>query len=145
IADDWLHCHYRQKALLVARGVHPKTFFSILFCKDESPSRGRQMSGFFSDPRLNVLSMVTPTANNGVQSVGVAAAIKSKSSRPIVMCGVGDGSTQQGEFLEAIGEAVRSHLPVLFFVEDNRWAISTTTAGKTFYSLPGGLAKEYCG
>ena len=48
--------------------------------------------------------------------------------------------------LEAVGEAVRSNLPVLFMVQDNKWAISTTTQGKTFYSLPDGKqATEFFG
>ncbi len=40
---------------------------------------------------------------------------------------MGDGTTQQGEVLEAIAEAVRSELPVLFWIEDNAYAISTKT------------------
>lgn len=145
IDDDWLHCHYRDRALLVARGVSPQLFFENLLCKHQSSSRGRRMSAFFSDPTRNVLSMVTPTGNNALQSVGVAAAVKDRESRPIVLCSVGDGTTQQGEFLEACAEAVREQLPVLFLVEDNQWAISTTTEGKTFYSLPTGKATDLFG
>ncbi|MEZ6114635.1 MAG: beta-ketoacyl-ACP synthase 3 [Pirellulaceae bacterium] len=132
--DDWLHCHYRDKALLVARGLPLKQFFDNLYCKRESSSAGRRMSAFFSDPELHVLSMVTPTGNNALQSVGVAQAVKPRANRPIVMCAVGDGTTQQGEFLEGIAEAARGELPVLFVIEDNHWAISTPTAGRTFYS-----------
>ena len=47
-----------------------------------------------------------------------------------------DSAGKQGEVLEAIGEAVRSELPVLFFIEDNAYAISTRTRQKTFFSLP---------
>ncbi|MCA9165269.1 MAG: hypothetical protein KDA62_19890, partial [Planctomycetales bacterium] len=132
--EDWLHCHYRDKALLVARGLPLKQFFDNLYCKRESSSAGRRMSAFFSDPELHVLSMVTPTGNNALQSVGVAQAVKPRANRPIVMCAVGDGTTQQGEFLEGIAEAARGELPVLFVIEDNHWAISTPTAGRTFYS-----------
>src|SRR6185312_3603668 len=32
-ADDWLHCHYRDKALLVLRGLPIREFFLSLFCK----------------------------------------------------------------------------------------------------------------
>ena len=142
---DWLHCHYRDRALLVARGLPPKAFFDNLLCKHDSSSRGRQMSPFFSDPSLKILSMVTPTSNNALQSVGVAAAIKSSEGQPIVYCGVGDGTTQQGEFLEGVAEAVRSHLPVLFVVQDNGLAISTTTRRRTFFSLPQGNARELFG
>ena len=104
------------------------------------------MSAFFNDPELHILSMVTPTGNNALQAVGAAAAIKQPEDTPIVYCGVGDGTTQQGEWLEAVGETVRSQLPVLFMVQDNKWAISTTTQGKTFYSLPNGQqATEFFG
>ena len=144
-SDDWLHCHYRDKALLIARGVTPRSLFDNLYCKDSSSSRGRQMSGFCSDPRLHILSMVTPVGNNALQAAGVAAAIREHPSHPLVYCGVGDGTTQQGEFLEACGEAVRSHLPLLLVVQDNRYAISTTTAGRTFFSLPQGPAEAFFG
>lgn len=144
-ADDWLHCHYRDKALLLARGLPIRAFFDTLLCKDSSSSRGRQMTGFFSDPSRNVLCMTTPVANNALQAVGVAAAVKDRGNAPLVYCGVGDGTTQQGEFLEACAEAVRRTLPVLFVVQNNRWAISTPTEGRTFYSLPTGRADQLFG
>jgi len=142
---DWLHCHYRSRALLLARGVSPRNFLDNVLCKDNSSSRGRQMSAFFSDPRLNLLSMVTPVGNNALQSVGVAAAVVHRPGNPVVVCGVGDGTTQQGEFLEACAEAARRRVPVLFLIEDNRWAISTSTVGKTFYSLPGADGTGFLG
>ena len=137
-SQDWLHCHYRDAALLVARGIRPEVFFNNLFSTDASHSRGRQMSFNMADREKNVLSTVTPVANNTLQSVGVATEVKSQKSRPIVYCGLGDGMTQQGELFEAIAEAVRSHLPVLFLIENNHWAISTQTSGKTFFSFPDG-------
>ena len=143
--DDWLHCHYRDRALLIARGLPVRTFFDNLLCKDHAPGRGRRMSPFMSDPSLKILSMVTPTGNNALQSVGVAAAVKDQPGNPIVYNGIGDGTTQQGEFLEACAEAARSELPVLFVIQDNKWAISTQTTQKTFYSLPEGRATEFCG
>ncbi|MCA9215851.1 MAG: beta-ketoacyl-ACP synthase 3 [Planctomycetales bacterium] len=135
--DDWLHCHYRSRALLLARGVQTRCFFDSLLCNAKSSSLGRRMSAFHADPKLNILSMVTPVGNNALQAVGVASAIREQASRPIVLCGIGDGTSQQGEFLEAVGEAARRDLPVLFLIEDNQWAISTQTTGRTFYNSPG--------
>jgi len=142
---DWLHCHYRDKALMLARGVTPRAFFDALFCKHNSHSRGRQMSAHMSDPALKLLSIVGPVGNSALQAAGVAAQVKHNEGAPIVLCSTGDGTTQQGEFLEACAEAVRQHLPVLFLVEDNRWAISTTTSGRTFYSHPQGDPSEFYG
>src|SRR6516162_8252351 len=140
---DWLHCHYRDKALLLARGIPPVEFFRSLLCTASSHSAGRQMSAHLSARSLNVLSIVGPVGNNALQAVGVAAALNDRPGNPIVLCSTGDGTTQEGEYLEACLEAIRWRLPVLFLVEDNRWAISTPTEGKTFASLPDGPAGEF--
>lgn len=132
-SEDWLHCHYRSRALLLARGIAPREFFDNLLCNARSSSQGRRMSAFFSDPKLKILSMVTPVGNSALQAVGVAEAVRAYGSRPIVLCGLGDGTTQQGEFLEAVGESTRRGLPVLFLIENNCWAISTCTKGQTFF------------
>jgi len=145
IADDYLHCHYRDKSLMIARGVTVKQFFLSLFCKDQSHSRGRQMSAHLSDPSKKVLSLVGPVGNNALQAVGVASVIKPQETKPLVLCAVGEGTSQQGEVLEAIAHAVRETLPVLFVIEDNNWAISTKTGGKTFYNTPEGDATEFYG
>jgi len=71
--------------------------------------------------------------------------IKDRPSKPIVLCAVGDGMTQQGESLEGLAQAARDRLPVLFLVEDNAFAISTKTRGRTFYSLPDGRADSVFG
>ena len=143
--DDYLHCHYRDKALLHARGVPIGEYFASLLCNAASHSAGRQMSAHYSAPALNILSLVGPVGNNALQAVGIACEIKDRSSRPLVLCGLGDGTAQQGEVLEAIAEAVRCELPVLFLVEDNRYSISTRTHGKTFYSMPAGDAESFYG
>jgi 2-oxoisovalerate dehydrogenase E1 component len=145
IPQDYLHCHYRDKALLLARGVRPLAFLRGLQCSGGSASAGRQMSAHVSDPSLNVFSIVGPVGNNALQAVGAAAEVKGREGRPIVVCSLGDGTSQQGEVLEAIAEAVRWQLPVLFLIHDNRYSISTKTGGKTFYSRPGGDAGEFYG
>ncbi len=149
--DDWLHLHYRDKALMLARGIPPAQFFHSLLCTAASHSAGRQMSAHLSAPELKVLSLVGPVANNALQAVGVAHQIRPDPKAPpltippLVVCSLGDGTTQQGEVLEAIAEAVRAKLPVLFLVADNGLAISTRTRGQTFYDLPSGPTTEFYG
>ncbi|MEM5947631.1 beta-ketoacyl-ACP synthase 3 [Spirochaetia bacterium 38H-sp] len=143
--SDWLHCHYRDKALMLARGLEPVQFFHSLFTNKDSHSAGRQMSAHISDPELKILSIVGPVGNSALQAAGVAKAVKDKPDKPVVLCSLGDGMTQQGDVLEAIAQAVRDELPVLFFIEDNKYAISTKTRGKTFYDRPDGKASEFYG
>jgi len=136
IDADWLHLHYRDRALAYARGVSCETIFYGLFGKAESCSAGRRMPAFPSDPSLNIMSTPTLVGGNVLQAVGAASAIKGDEGNPFVLVSMGDGATQQGDFYEAVAEAVRSNLPVLFLIEDNRFALSTPTKGNTFYSLP---------
>ncbi len=143
--DDWLHLHYRDKALMLARGMPIREFFSSLLATSNSHSAGRQMSAHLSSRALNITSIVGPVGNNALHSVGVGAALKHKSSMPIAICCVGDGTTQQGEFVEAVAEAVRSQYPVVFIVEDNSFSISTRTTKQTFFDLPDGPAPSFYG
>ncbi len=143
--DDWLHLHYRDKALAIARGVPIDEFFRSLLARRDSHSAGRQISAHFSAPTAKILSLVIPVGNNALQAVGVAAAIAERPGASIAVCGLGDGGTQEGEFLEAVAEAVRSRLPLLFLVQDNRYSISTPTRRRTFFDRPDGPAREFYG
>ena len=134
--QDWLHCHYRDKPLMHARGMEAKMFFYSSLCKAEGASNGRQMVIGVSERKLNIVSIITPVGNQALPAVGIAQSVKDHVDNPIVYCGMGDGTTQQGEVLEAFAEAKRRTLPVLFVVQDNDYAISTQTKGNTFFSLP---------
>ena len=135
---DWLHLHYRDRALAYARGVTYETVFNGLFSRKNSNSEGRRMPAFPCDRSLNILSTPTLVGSNALQAAGVAHSIKESVDNAIIIVSVGDGSTQQGDFYEAIAEASRHHLPILFLIEDNKFALSTPTTGNTFYSLPDG-------
>jgi 2-oxoisovalerate dehydrogenase E1 component len=142
---DWLHCHYRDKALMLSRGVTSRLFMQSVLCKGDGHSAGRQMSAHLSDPAHHVLSLSGPVGNSALQAAGVAGAVKNREGHPIVLCSMGDGTSQQGEVLEAIGEAVRWQLPVLFLVEDNAYSISVPTPGMTFFSTPDGAPETFYG
>jgi 2-oxoisovalerate dehydrogenase E1 component len=103
------------------------------------------MPAFPCDPALNILSTPTLVGSNVLQAVGIASIIREQQDAPLVLVSVGDGATQQGDFYEAVAEAVRARLPVLFLIEDNRFALSTVTKGNTFYSLPSGPADTFYG
>jgi 2-oxoisovalerate dehydrogenase E1 component len=143
--QDWLHLHYRDKALMLARGLPIVELFRSVLATGPSHSAGRQMSAHLSSRQLNITSIVGPVGNNALHAAGVGAAIKSLPGSPIAICCIGDGTTQQGEVLEAIGETVRTRSPVLFVIENNRYAISTGTAGQTFFDLPSGPASRFWG
>jgi|KBSSwiStaDraftv2_1062776.scaffolds.fasta_scaffold07261_6 2-oxoisovalerate dehydrogenase E1 component len=145
--EDWIAAHYRDKALLVHRGVAAEAFLSASLCRSTAPGAGRQLPDIICSRRHRVLSTPVPVGNHALHAVGVAAA--EVELRPasdfIVVCTAGDGTSQQGEYLEALCEAIRRQLPVLFVIEDNGFAISTRTAGMTLVSTPAGPSREFLG
>ncbi len=137
-SEDYIHAHYRDKALLVARGLTPYDYFLALFDKDASSSKGRQLNAHVIVKKHKVLSIAGPVANNAPQSAGISAELKARATSgnyPISVCAVGEGTTHEGEFLEALTLSIINKLPVLFLIEDNKFAISTPTEGKTFYRV----------
>lgn len=162
-SQDWLHVHYRDQALLLARGLSLSRVFDSLLANALDPAQGGMMGGFHADAALHILPMVVPTGNHALQAVGVAQQLRSDAAggsgagleqgatsatstgSPLVACGFGDGTSQQGEVLEAIAEAVRDRLPLLFYCSDNGYAISTETGGRTFFDLPSGPADTFLG
>ncbi|MBL7012481.1 MAG: beta-ketoacyl-ACP synthase 3, partial [Kiritimatiellales bacterium] len=125
------------------RGVTLTDMLLELLGRTGSPTEGRRMPGFACSRELKLLSAPTGVASNTLQAIGVAQAVKEKGE--IVYCGIGDGGTQEGEFFEAVAEAVRSNLPVLFVVQNNKFALSTPSKGRTFFSRPDGDVDAFYG
>ncbi len=139
--EDWLHPHYRDRAIVMGRGVEHEEFFLDFYSKANGPSGGRQMPVHFNSRRHRIVSLSSPVATNLLQAVGMAMSLKERGSDEIVVASVGDASTREGESLEAFAQAAVDKLPIVFLIEDNRVGISTSTVGKTFWTIKHGLAE----
>lgn len=140
--NDLIYCYYRDRALLLARGVPLSEMALGFFAKEESSSGGRQMASHFSYEPLNVVSCATPTAMQCLPAVGTAWGIKQKKSKDLVFCSIGEASTRQGEFFEALAFAIQESLPIVFVVHDNGYGISTPTENMNPVKL--GMIPEKC-
>jgi 2-oxoisovalerate dehydrogenase E1 component len=125
--DDYLFPYYRDRALVLARGVTNYELALAYLAKRESSSGGRQMPGHFSDRERNIFSVATPTASQCIPAAGAAWSFKMAGTDQVVLTSVGDASVRQGEFYEAISFAMQEKLPIIFLIEDNRYGISTPT------------------
>ncbi|MDR1191997.1 MAG: hypothetical protein LBK60_10115 [Verrucomicrobiales bacterium] len=127
LTDDFIFPHYRDRALMLARGVSVRELARIFFGKRDSSSGGRQLPGHFSDRQRNIWSMASPTGSNLLPACGVAWGMQLDGKPNAVIASVGDAGMRQGEFFEAVAFAVEKNLPALFLVEDNGYGISTPT------------------
>ena len=125
--DDYLFPYYRDRALVLARGVSNYELALAYLAKRESSSGGRQMPGHYSDRERNIFSVATPTASQCIPAAGAAWSFKMAGSDQVAVTCVGDASIRQGEFYEAVSFAMQESLPVVFLIEDNRYGISTPT------------------
>ncbi|MEC8554883.1 MAG: thiamine pyrophosphate-dependent enzyme [Planctomycetota bacterium] len=125
--QDYLVPYYRDRAMVLARGVSNYDLALAYFAKRDSSSRGRQMPGHYSSRKHNIWSVATPTGVNCLPACGIAWAQQLRGESNIVVTTIGDAAVRQGEFYEAVCFAVERNLPVVFVVEDNRYGISTCT------------------
>lgn len=125
--DDYLFPYYRDRAMVLGRGVTNAELASAYFAKISSSSAGRQMPGHYSDRSRNIWSVPTPTGANCLPACGVAWGLQLQQRPQVVVATLGDAASRQGEFSEALAFAIERQLPIVFVVEDNNYGISTNT------------------
>ena len=139
--DDYIFPYYRDRAILLQKGMTNLELAYAYFAKRNSTSGGRQMPGHYSNREKNVWSVPTPTAGNLLPAVGAAWAMQLEGKDSVVLATFGDAASRQGEVYEAIAFAQQEKLPVVFIMEDNRYGISTNTEKFNPY-LIGALGDE---
>jgi len=131
-SKDWLFPYYRDLATVLTAGVTPEEVFLGTFGKADDPaSGGRQLPVHWGSTRINIPSQSSPTGTQYLQAVGTALASVKRGERNISYVSSGEGTTSQGEFHEAVNWASREKLPVLFVIQNNKYAISVHVSNQT--------------
>lgn len=125
---DYCFPFYRDRALVLSRGITTYDLALCFYAKEESSSGGRQLPAHYSSRRLNIWSHLSPIAAHLLPACGAAVGLQMDGKKgSLVVATVGDGGTRQGDFYEAVCFAKERRLPMVFVVEDNGFAISTKT------------------
>jgi 2-oxoisovalerate dehydrogenase E1 component alpha subunit len=120
--EDWLFPTYRDTVAVITRGVDPLEVLTLL--------RGDWHAGY--DPyEHRVATQATPLATQLLHAVGVAHAAKLRGESTVVLAMCGDGATSEGDFHEALNFAAVFHVPVVFFIQNNEFAISVPLKNQT--------------
>lgn len=125
--DDYIFPYYRDRAIMLARGLTNYDLALAYFAKRASSSGGRQMPGHYSSREHNVFSVCTPTGGSLLPACGTAWSMKLNGANNVAIASVGDAASRQGEFFEAVAFAEQEKLPLIIVVEDNKYGISTPT------------------
>src|SRR6267378_5487543 len=125
--DDYIVPYYRDRGLVLGRGMTTRQLGLEYFAKRNTGSGGRQMPSHYSNADLHIWSVPTPTGSQLLPACGIAWGIQLDGKKNLVITTVGDAATRQGDFFEAICFAKEKKLPVLFVVEDNAYGISSYT------------------
>jgi 2-oxoisovalerate dehydrogenase E1 component len=125
--DDYIVPYYRDRGLILGRGMTTRQLGLEYFAKRNTGSGGRQMPSHYSNADLHIWSVPTPTGSQLLPACGIAWGIKLDGKKNLVVTTVGDAATRQGDFFEAICFAKEKKLPLLFLVEDNAYGISMPT------------------
>ena len=154
---DWFFPYYRDRAICLALGnTVEEMLLQSVGAAEDTASGGRQMPSHWTSRRLNIVTPSSSTATQCLHGVGCAEAGLYFAKHPsaaakvagdyrefkdvtfqddeVVYVSIGEGSTSQGEFWEALNSASNLKLPVVFVIEDNGYAISTPVEANT----PGG-------
>ncbi|MGI8820182.1 MAG: thiamine pyrophosphate-dependent enzyme [Chthoniobacterales bacterium] len=124
---DFICPYYRDRGLVLGRGVASAQLALDYFAKRHGQSHGRQMPSHYSYAERGIWSVPTPTGAQLLPACGLAWGIKLDQKPNVVVTTIGDAATRQGDFYEAVCFAKERQLPVLFVVEDNKYGISSPT------------------
>lgn len=125
VGRDYLCPYYRDFGVVLRFGQTARDIMLSAFAKAEDPSSGgRQMPGHFSSKKLKILSGSSPVTTQVPHAVGLALAGKIKQEDFVVYTSFGEGSSNQGDFHEGANFAGVHKLPVIFFCQNNQYAIS---------------------
>jgi pyruvate dehydrogenase E1 component alpha subunit len=131
---DWIHPALREGGMLLHRGWPLWQYLAQIFGNiDDTSTKGRQMPCHYGSRELNFVTLSSVMATQMPQAVGTAYAMAMQHEapdRPICFGAIGDGATSEGDFHVAMTFAgvmrpKGKGLPLLLYVQNNQWAIST--------------------
>jgi len=112
---DWMVPSFRETASMLWRGwtMEKLLLFFAGYLEGGQPA-----------PEQRDLPICIPVATQLPHAVGLAYAAQYRADDAVVMAYCGDGATSEGDFHEAMNFAGVWHVPMVFLIQNNQWAIS---------------------
>ena len=141
---DQCYIYYRDLAVLLTLGLTPAEIIKGFVAKEGEPLSGaRQFPTHGAHPEYGVINLSNVIATHIPQAVGAALAAKMKKEDRVIVAYFGDGASSAGDCHEAMNFAAIHKLPVIFFCENNGYAISVPLSKQMAVDNVAGRAEGY--
>ncbi|MBU8826355.1 pyruvate dehydrogenase (acetyl-transferring) E1 component subunit alpha [Mycolicibacterium goodii] len=123
---DYLFTNYREHGYALAKGIDPNRVMAELYGRSTGTSKGWGGSMHMYDTETRLLGGYGIVGGQLPLAVGAALAVDYRGGDDVVMCQMGDGTTNIGAFHESLNLAALWNLPVVFVVINNKLGMGTT-------------------
>lgn len=124
--SDYIFTNYREHGYIIARGVAPGLVMAELFGKETGVSRGRGGSMHLFDIDSHFMGGYAIVGGQLPLALGAAFALKYQEREGVVICQMGDATTNIGAWHESLNMAKLYQLPIIFFIVNNGYGMGTT-------------------
>jgi acetoin:2,6-dichlorophenolindophenol oxidoreductase subunit alpha len=125
-SDDYVASTHRGHGHSIAKGCDVAAMMAEIYGKREGICHGKGGSMHIADLSKGMLGANGIVGGGPPLVCGVGLTAKVKGSDQVAVSFTGDGGSNQGTFLESLNLAAAWHLPVVFVVENNGYAESTS-------------------
>lgn len=126
--DDYITGTHRSHGHPIGKGADLKPLMAELYGKSTGICKGRGGSMHLADRRVGIIGESAIVGGGIPLATGAGLSIQVRGTDQVSLCFFGDGAANQGTFGESLNLAAIWKLPVIFFCENNLYAISTSVA-----------------
>jgi 2-oxoisovalerate dehydrogenase E1 component alpha subunit len=125
VGTDYLAPYYRDLGMNLVFGMTAReAMLNLLGKRDDPNSHGRQMPSHWGSTERKIVTQSSVVTTQFLHATGIGLAAKLSKDPIVVLTSCGEGSTSKGDFHEALNFSAIHKLPVIFYVENNGYAIS---------------------
>ncbi len=125
---DYLAPYYRDLGMNLVFGMTAReAMLNLLGKRDDPTSFGRQMPSHWGNTERKIVTQSSVVTTQLLHAAGIGLAAKLRKDPIVVLTCCGEGSTSRGDFHEALNFAAIHRLPVIFYVQNNGFAITERT------------------